>query len=92
MRLPDIWREWGGRSRLLGVVLIVVGFRAIGNHDDQPDNGDQGQHKPHFDSFRAGIENIVTHCSVDNKGKNDEAHQDGEFFQDALPQLEALWG
>lgn len=92
MRLLEIWRDWGGRSRLLGVVLIVVCFRAVGNHDDQPNNYDQGQHKPHFDGFRLSIENIVTHCSVDNKGKNDEAHQNGEFFQGVIPQFEASWG
>ena len=92
MRLPEIWREWGGRSRLLRVVMVIVGFRAVGNHDDQPNNYDQAQNQPHFEGFRPGIENIVTHCSVDNKGKNDEAHQDGEFFQGVIPQFEVAWG
>ena len=92
MRLLEIGEQGGGSSGSLGVVLIVVCFRAVGNHDDQSYNDDQAQDQPHFNSFRVGIENIVTHCSVDNKGKNDEARQDGEFFQGAIPQLEASSG
>ena len=92
MKLLGNWGARGGCSISLGIVLIVVCFRAVGNHDDQSDNDDQGQNQPHFNGFRAGIENIVTHCSVDNKGENDEAHQDGEFFQGVIPQLEASWG
>ena len=91
MELLGNQRVGRGRMWLLGVVLIVVDFRAVGNHDHQPDNDDQAQNEPHFDGFRACVENIVTHCSVDNKGKNDEAHKDGEFFQGVIPQLEASW-
>jgi len=92
MRLLENQGGGGRYWRSLGVVLIVVCFRAVGDHDDQPYNDDQGQHQPHFKGFRAGIENIVTHCSVDNKGKNNEAHQNSEFFQGIVPQLEAFWG
>jgi len=90
MRLLGTWRVQSGIGGLLGVVLIVVIFRAVGNHNDQPKNCDQGQDEPHFESFRVSIENIVTHCSVDNKGKYGEAQQDGEFFQGVIPQLEAF--
>ena len=71
--------------------MIIVDFRAVGDHDDQPYDHDQGQYNPHFDGFRARIENIVTHCSVDNKSKRDQAHQDGEFFQGIIPRLEVPW-
>ena len=92
MRLLGNWGAKGGCFRSLRVVLIIVYFRAVSDYDDQSNNYDQAQYKPHFDGFRAGIKNIVTHCSVDNKGKNDEAHQDGEFFQGVIPQFEASWG
>ncbi len=91
MRLLEIGEQGGGRSGSLGVVLIIVCFRTVGNHDDQSYNDDQGHNKPHFNRFRVEIENIVTHCSVDDKGKNNEAHQDGKFFQGVIPQLEAPW-
>lgn len=91
MRLLEICEERKGWFWSLGVVLIIVDFWVVGNHDDESNNYDQAQDEPHFDRLRAWIENIVSHCSVDNKGQNNEARQDGEFFQSVNPRLKAFW-
>ena len=72
-------------AALPGVIPIVVGFGLIRHHDDQPQNCNQSHSQPQFKGFRAGIENIVTQCSVNNQGDECEAHQDGEFFQGVIP-------
>lgn len=76
-----------GRYGLLGVIILFMGFRALGYRDDKTDDHDQAQNQPRFEGFRSGVENIVTHGSVDYQGYRHEAQEDGEFFQEFIP----LW-